>query len=110
MTTIYLVCDGVLEVLLWLPFPSIIPPLPLLKWLSVTVKVLLAISIIFANSAIRYSSSLSPTSHPKMHQKIINTAMNSVGSYYWGWFEHHLPTFKKSPPAQYYLKYIRALI
>jgi hypothetical protein len=58
--------DGAFEVLRWLPFPSAVPPVPLLTALCVTVKVLPDISAISALTAVKHGSysSLTPPLNP----------------------------------------------
>ena len=48
------------EVLLWLPFPSVVPPVLLMRALSVTAKVLPDISVNSALAAVKHGNYSSP--------------------------------------------------
>ena len=74
--------NGVFEVLPWLPSPSVVPPVQLLKAWCVTVKALPDINAISALTVVKHSKQLQFTytaSEPGTHQKIIDMAMNGVG-------------------------------
>ena len=61
-----LVYVGVFEVLLWLPSPTAVPPVPLLKAWCVTAKVLPGVNVISALTAVKHGrfSSLLPLISP----------------------------------------------